>query len=310
MRPDMSVAHPRPRELPTLSVPWPSVASVDEQMYAERTESVRDQRAERILAQTAALLAQRGDEQAIALLIDVQSVTTDSTIEVMRTERVFLPDIDGGIWGTETIYRLEAVLDVEEHLVPRFTGEICKRIAETLSYVAERNGVENVVSVRARPSLPEIDADWRTALGARLALDRPANQARRERIGGPHPVEDGLVFGSAGELRVYRALKRLQASFPQEDTISIAPLPGIRLRSGNTWSPDVLVLGRGRALIIETDGPHHRSPRRYVDDRNRDLQWQRCGVPVIRLAVEDLQDGDALDTRLREEIMRHLRRAG
>jgi hypothetical protein len=47
-----------------------------------------------------------------------------------------------------------------------------------------------------------------------------------------------------------------------------------------------------------------------VDDRNRDLQWQRCGVPVIRLAVEDLQDGDALDTRLREEIVRHLRRTG
>jgi len=46
-----------------------------------------------------------------------------------------------------------------------------------------------------------------------------------------------------------------------------------------------------------------------VDDRNRDLQWQRCGCRD-RLAIEDLQDGDALDTRLREEIMRHLRRAG
>jgi hypothetical protein len=161
-------------------------------------------------------------------------------------------------------------------------------------------------SLRARPAA---NTSWaRTA--DRAALDRPINQARRERAGGPHPGEDGLVFGSTGELRVYRALKRLQASFPQEDTISIAPLPGVRLRAGNTWSPDVLVLGRGRALIIETDGPHHRSLRRYVDDRNRDLQWQRCGVPVVRLAVEDLPDSDALDTRLREEIMRHLRRAG
>jgi hypothetical protein len=156
---------------------------------------------------------------------------------------------------------------------------------------------------------PAANTSWaRTA--DRAAPDRPTNQARRERADGPHLVENGLVFGSTGELRVYRALKRMQASFPQEDTISIAPLPGVRLRAGNTWSPDVLVLGRGRALIIEIDGPHHRSPRRYVDDRNRDLQWQRCGVPVIRLAVEDLQDGDALDTRLREEIMRHLRLAG
>ena len=226
-----------------LPVPGPSVASVDEQMYAERTESVHDQRAEQILAQTAALLAQRGDEQAIALLVDVQSVTTDSTSEVMRTERVSLPDIEEGVWGTRTDYRREAVLDVEEHLVPRFTDEICERIAETLSYVAERNGEEDVVSVRARPALPEIDADWRTALGARLTLDLPVNQARRERADGPHPVEDGLTFGSAGELRLYRALKRLQASFPQEDTISIAPLPGVYLRAGHTWSPDVLVLG-------------------------------------------------------------------
>jgi hypothetical protein len=141
-----------------------------------------------------------------------------------------------------------------------------------------------------------------------LTLDRPVNQARRERAGGPHPVEDGLTFGSTGELRVYRALKRLQAGFPQEDTISIAPLPGVYLRAGHTWSPDVLVLGWGRALIVEIDGPHHRSPRRYVDDRNRDLQWERCGVPVVRLAVEDLQNGDALVTRLREEVVRHFRR--
>src|ERR1700735_2205512 len=89
------------RACPILSVPGPSVASVDEQMYAERTESVQDQRAEQILAQTAALLAERGDEQAIALLVDVQSVTIDSTSEVMRRESVFLPDIEGGIWGTE-----------------------------------------------------------------------------------------------------------------------------------------------------------------------------------------------------------------
>ena len=65
-------------------------------------------------------------------------------------------------------------------------------------------------------------------------------------------------------------------------------------------------MGRGRVLIIETDGPHHRSQRRYVDDRNRDLQWQRCGVQVVRLAVEDLQDGAVLVTRLREEIQRNL----
>lgn len=56
--------------------------------------------------------------------------------------------------------------------------------------------------------------------------------------------------------------------------------------------------------------PNNRGPRRYVDDRNRDLQWQRCGVPVVRLAVEDLHDDTALSTRLQEEVLRHLRRDG
>jgi very-short-patch-repair endonuclease len=270
----------------------------------------QDGRDDRILGQTAGLLAQRGDEEAVALLVDVRSLTIASTSEVARTEKVFVPDIDDGVWGTETFYLQEAVLDVDDHLVSRFTDEVCQRIAETLSYVAGRNGVEeNVAYVRARPALPEVGGDWRTAYAARLAGGRPGNQARRE-SGGAHPTEDGLTFGSAEEQRVYRALKHLQESFPEEETISIAPLPGVRLRASHTWEPDFLVMGRGRVLVLEIDGPHHRGQRRYVDDQNRDLQWRRCGVPVVRLAVEDLQDGDALAARLREEVMRNLRRPG
>ena len=269
----------------------------------------QDSEDDRILGQTTGLLAQRGDEQAVALLVDAQSVTIADTSEVIRKEKVFDPwisDVDGPL--IRTVYRREAVLDVDDHLVPRFTEDVCQRIAATLSYVAERNGVKNVAYVRAQPALPEVDGSWRSAYAARLASDRPSNQARRESTAGGYPVEDGLTFGSAEELQVYRALRSLQIRFPQEDTISIAPLPAVRMRAGNTWSPDLLVMGRGRVLILEIDGPHHRSPRRYVDDRNRDLQWQRCGVPVVRLAVEDLHDDDALVTRLREEVVRHLRR--
>jgi hypothetical protein len=104
---------------------------------------------------------------------------------------------------------------VDDHLVSRFTEEVCQRIATTLSYVAERSGEENVTCVRPRPALPEVDGDWRTAYAARLSSDRPSNQARRESTGAAHPVEDGLTFSSAEELGVYRALKRLQARFPR-----------------------------------------------------------------------------------------------
>ena len=276
----------------------------DEWMYEQDTEY------DRILGQTTGLLAQRGDEQTVALLVDVRSMALADTDEVIRTEKFIDPWAPTGddAPAIRTIYRRAAVLDVDDHLVSRFTEEVCQRIATTLSYVAERNGEDNVTYVRPRPALPEVDGDWRTAYAARLASDRPSNQARRESTRATHPVEDGMTFGSAEELRVYRALKSLQARFPEHDTIAIAPLPGVRLRSGNTWSPDVLVTGRGRVLIVETDGPHHRGPRRYVDDRNRDLQWQRCGIPVVLLAVEDLHDDAALSTRLHEEVLRHLRR--
>lgn len=139
-------------------------------------EQVPDQRAERILARATALFAQQGDEQAVALLVDVQSVTIASTGEVVRTEKVFLADIEDGVRGTETFYWREAILDVEDHLVPRFTEEVRARMAETLRFVAERNGVEDVGYVRARPALPEVDGDWRAALGARLGMDRRGNQ--------------------------------------------------------------------------------------------------------------------------------------
>jgi hypothetical protein len=271
---------------------------MDEWMYEHDADY------DQILGQTTGLLAQRGDEHAVALLVDVQSMTMVDTDELIRTERYIEPWTEQPM--SKSIYRRKALLDVEEHLVDRFTDEVCERISKTLSYVAERNGEENVAYVQPRPALPDVDGDWRATFAARLALDRPTNQARRETGHANHPVEDGLTFGSAEELRVYRALKRLQARFPEQDTIAIAPLPSFRLRTGNTWSPDVLVTGRGRSLVIETDGPHHRGTRRYVDDRNRDLQWQRCGVPVVRLAVEDLHDDAALDARLNEEILRHL----
>lgn len=261
-----------------------------------------DERTDRILAQTTALLAQRGDEQAVALLIDVRSMEFIATDE----EAGRSPDP----WSHDTwmYYYLAATFDVEDHLIPRFTTEVRERITATLTYVAKRNGEDRVKYVEVRPALPEVDDQWRETYGARLATERPSNQARRERGLAQNPTQDGLTFGSAGELRVYRALRRLQESQPHDDTIAIVPLPGARLRPDHTWSPDFIVLGRRRALVIEVDGPHHRTVLRRADDGNRDLQWQRCGISVVRLPIEDLADDAALDARLLEELRRHLPR--
>jgi hypothetical protein len=67
---------------------------------------------DRILAQTTALLAQRGDEQCVALMIDVQAVEFVNTDEVSYTYR-------DAVWGelTRTVYYQTAMFDVDDHLV-------------------------------------------------------------------------------------------------------------------------------------------------------------------------------------------------
>ena len=135
-------------------------------------------------------------------------------------------------------------------------------------------------------------------LGSQPAL--VAGQPLQVRIG----IATGLVV--VGEL-IGSGDSRQQTAIDQLERY--AQILGSKLRvvaSPEDLREAIRSLSDEEFILIDTAG---RSPRRYVDDRNRDLQWQRCGVPVIRLAIEDLQDGDALDTRLREEIMRHLRRA-
>jgi hypothetical protein len=252
-----------------------------------------DEEADLVLAQTAMLLDRRGDREAAQLLVDVTCLDFERTDDSFRTA-------EGGY-----TYMWAAVLYVDDHLVSAFTDEIRERIRETLLDVAVRNGYTSADRVLVKQVLPSIDKSWRENL-RESGKERPTNQARRERAAPNHPVEDGLALGSRQELVVYQALKRIQAATPPDRTIAIAPLPGVRLQAGHTWTPDIVVLGNGRAVVFEVDGPHHRDRRRYADDRNRDLQWQRCGVQVVRLPVEDLVEADHLASRIKEELGRHL----
>lgn len=253
-----------------------------------------------ILARTTAMFADRGDEQAVALLVDVKAMTIANGSDVIgRRENVWtnLP---------EDVYNRAALLDVDDHLVDRFTNEVLQQISAVLGYVAGRLGEPNVTEVRVQPALPDVVGNWRETFAARLSSDLVSNQARRERNLANYPVDDGLTFGSNEELTVYKVLKELQRGAPEDRTIAVLPSPGVRLRAGHTWTPDFVVLGNGKAVIVEVDGPHHRSSRRFADDKNRDLQWQRCGIPTVRLPVEDTSNFDGLKARLAEEIRHHL----
>lgn len=242
---------------------------------------------DQLLGQTVALLDRRGDQEAVQLLLDV----TDLEFEQMQ-----------GGWGSSS---QTVVLLIESHLMPLFTDEIYERIKDSLLEVARRRGIQNAHHLEIREILPEVGPDWRAQFAARASA-RPTNQARRERMAPSVLTEDDLALASQEERIVYLALKGIQAAIPEEKTIAIAPLPGVRLRAGHTWTPDITVFGNGRVVVFEVDGPHHRDGRRYADDRNRDLQWQRCGVAVVRLSVEDLTNREQLIQRLKEELRRHL----
>ncbi|GAA2137915.1 hypothetical protein GCM10009760_18820 [Kitasatospora kazusensis] len=241
-----------------------------------------------VLGQTVALLERRGHHEAWRLLLDATGLDTEVT--------------EGGFGGPSLAF----ILLVEPHMSPLFTDDVHELIQDAFLEVARRRGFRNAYHLLIRDALPEVGEDWRAQYKS-LAAARPTNQARRERTGPSVLTEDGLALASQEERTVYLALKEIQTTVTPEDrTIAIAPLPGVRLRAGHTWTPDITVFGNGRIVIFEVDGPHHRQARRYADDRNRDLQWQRCGVPVVRLPVEDLTNHDQLIKRLREEILRHL----
>ena len=76
----------------------------DEWMYEQDTEY------DRILGQTTGLLAQRGDKQAVALLVDVRSMALADTDEVIRTEKFIDPWTPTGddTPAIRTIYRRAA----------------------------------------------------------------------------------------------------------------------------------------------------------------------------------------------------------
>jgi hypothetical protein len=118
----------------------------------------------------------------------------------------------------------------------------------------------------------------------------------------PRWTDEALSFTNEGELTVYRALKKIQATYPGDDTIAIFPLPGGRLPD-KTWEPDVLVTYRRRAGVLEIDGPHHNG-RRAID-MSRDSLWLDTGFAfAYRVPVEVLNDPEELDANLKKFLRR------
>lgn len=222
---------------------------------------------EQDIGRIALLLRERGDEHAAALMLDVARLEVVSPSTWVDTE-------DRGY----------ATIFVQPYLIPRFTNERLAEIASAAQSIAAGTG-RDLEHVYVKETLPSVYRDWRERLSAELGQDRPSNAARKMRVGPRHPEADGLHFASDAEHKVYAVLKAKQESLPAEDTLSIAPLPGLRVRR-HTFEPDLLVLYQGRAGVIEVDGPHHTGRR--AADASREGLLRSAGVAhVDRIDVRD-----------------------
>jgi hypothetical protein len=238
-------------------------------------------RGEATLASCAAVLVQRGDQDTAIMLLDVID---------LAVEREWDSDGDD-LW-----------LEIAPEHRAQFTDEVMTRVREICSEVSNRHSY-GITWVGVREILPDVGPQWRDRIKQQVSGERPTNQARRVRSGPSRYVEDWLSFTNEGELRVYQALKRFQEKeLPPENTIGIYPLASGRM-PGRTWEPDILITYKGRAGILEIDGPSHNGRRAL--DQTRDHVLYDTGIAFVgRVPVEALNDPDELNAILRRFLHR------
>lgn len=189
--------------------------------------------------------------------------------------------------------------------MPTFTTDVHDRIWTRLEYVLRRHN-RTAERMQVEETLPQISTDWRQRATRELTADRVTNQARRERQNPEYPTYTGMTFGSLEEIAVDKLLVALQKDLPEDRAFAVMPLPTVQLQRMGLRSPDLVVVGNGRALVVEIDGPHLRKVTRVADDRERDRHWARCGVPTYRIPVEHVKEPDRVTELLREEMRRAL----
>ncbi|RSS46525.1 hypothetical protein [Streptomyces sp. WAC08241] len=208
------------------------------------------------------------------------------------------------LWNTEyghEGYRI--VLVMEPSLYPTYTERELENIAEVMRDVMWGSS-KSVDELVARPSIPRLGPDWRGQVKT-ADSPKPSNQGRKVQLEPGHPVEDQLRFTNEWELDVYRVLRERQHSLPDNETIGIMPLGGMRVR-GWTFEPDLLITHRGYAGVIEIDGPHHKG--HAGRDHSRTRLFLHSGVKVVdRLNVEEVKSRAEVE-KFVEDFLAQLKR--
>ncbi|MET9813898.1 DUF559 domain-containing protein [Streptomyces sp. NPDC006355] len=219
-----------------------------------------------LLGTSALLMQHQGAGKIVELIADVTSLE----VRLWNTQ-----------WGEEGYL---VTLVVEPSLLPRYDQEALKSIGEAMMLVLRPAG-KDVDEIRVRPEIPRLAAGWRGQVKS-VNGPKPSNQGRKPRLAAHHWIEDQLYFTNQYELELYQVLKKRQAALPDNETIGIMPLGGMRVRR-RVLEPDFLITYRGRVAVIELDGPHHRD--RASADHSRDRQLRHAGVSFVeRLNVEEV----------------------
>jgi hypothetical protein len=228
-------------------------------------------------------MVQRGDQNTARLLLDV----VNAVLEWDSGARAY------DLWlEVSPEHRSQFTEDIETHI-----KEVCVEVSRRRDYDVEWVGIREI--------LPEVGPDWRDKIREQTSGKRPTNQAQRIQTEPLRYAEDGLLFTNEGERTVYRTLKQIQEKdFPSDETIGIYPLPRGRVCQ-HTWEPDILVTYKGRAGVLEIDGPSHNGRRAL--DRTRDHLLLDAGLAFVdHIPVESVTDS----TELTASLKRFLRRLG
>jgi hypothetical protein len=164
----------------------------------------RQLRGEATVALVAALLLQRGEEDVVRLLLDVIQLDVEAS---------------GDRWEPDDLW-----LEVAPEHMGGFDKAAVEKIRDACQEVSKRRDYD-IWFAGVREILPDVGPRWRENLRQQFSGEkRPTNHARRVRTGPVRHTEDWLSFTNEGELTVYRALKKIQETYPRDDTIGIFPL--------------------------------------------------------------------------------------
>jgi hypothetical protein len=215
---------------------------------------------------------QRGDRELAALLLDATVASTD----------------DLGTDGMDAVVAVDLATTPEAlDLLKRYARPDEARgqsaLAELLNEVWPAGYWVGRVDVRVR--LEETAPDWREQLRG-LVEGGPSNQGRPF---GTSPVltHGGLNYRSRAEVAIAQVL---------EQSEDILFLPNSAAAAGKVQrEPDFLIFYKGRAGVLEVDGPTHAG--RLADDTLRDSYFQRQGLFVKHYPAERCQSEPQLVVR-------------